>query len=78
MTGKTREASRSGPGELGLIVSSGAVLIVYYAAMGITKIISVSGLISQVKDQYSLLVWAGIASKRHHKADPLGPRPATK
>jgi ATP:ADP antiporter, AAA family len=58
MTERLRTASRFRPGELGLIVSLGAVLFVNYAAMGITKVISVSGFLSQVKDQYILLVWA--------------------
>ncbi len=46
------------PGELGLVFTLGLILFVNYAAMGITKVISVSGFLSQVKDQYILLVWA--------------------
>lgn len=46
------------PGETGLVFALGAILFVNYAAMGITKVISVSGFLSQVKDQYILLVWA--------------------
>lgn len=46
------------PGEAGLVFALGAVLFANYAAMGITKVISVSGFLSQVKDQYILLVWA--------------------
>jgi AAA family ATP:ADP antiporter len=46
------------PGELGLVFVLGMILFVNYAAMGITKVISVSGFLSQVKDQYILLVWA--------------------
>ncbi|HEY9152207.1 MAG TPA: hypothetical protein VIN60_04920 [Anaerolineales bacterium] len=46
------------PGETGLVFALGIVLFVNYAAMGITKVISVSGFLSQVKDQYILLVWA--------------------
>jgi len=46
------------PGELGLVSVLGAILFVNYAAMGITKVVSVSGFLSQVKDQYILLVWA--------------------
>lgn len=45
------------PGELGLVSVLGAILFVNYAAMGITKVVSVSGFLSQVKDQYILLVW---------------------
>jgi MFS family permease len=43
---------------MGLVLALGAVLFVNYTAMGITKVISVSGFLSQVKDQYILLVWA--------------------
>ncbi|HUI88970.1 MAG TPA: hypothetical protein VLX61_09615 [Anaerolineales bacterium] len=46
------------PGEVSLVFVLGIVLFVNYAAMGITKVISVSGFLSQVKDQYILLVWA--------------------
>src|SRR5512138_1475247 len=46
------------PGEIGLVAVLGAILFVNYAAMGITKVVSVSGFLSQVKDQYILLVWA--------------------
>jgi MFS family permease len=46
------------PGELGLVFVLGMILFVNYAAMGITKVVSVSGFLSQVKDQYILLVWA--------------------
>ena len=49
---------RMRPGEAGLVFALGLVLFVNYAAMGITKVISVSGFLSQVKDQYILLVWA--------------------
>jgi len=46
------------PGEPGLVFALGAILFANYAAMGITKVISVSGFLSQVKDHYILLVWA--------------------
>jgi hypothetical protein len=46
------------PGEFGLVFALGAVLFANYTAMGITKVISVSGFLSQVKDHYILLVWA--------------------
>jgi ATP:ADP antiporter, AAA family len=46
------------PGEAGLVFVLGAVLFANYAAMGITKVISVSGFLSEVKDHYILLVWA--------------------
>jgi MFS family permease len=46
------------PGEIGLVAVLGMILFVNYAAMGITKVVSVSGFLSQVRDQYILLVWA--------------------
>jgi AAA family ATP:ADP antiporter len=46
------------PGEFSLVFALGIILFVNYAAMGITKVISVSGFLSQVRDQYILLVWA--------------------
>ncbi len=46
------------PGEIGLVFTLAVILFVNYAAMGVTKVISVSGFLSQVKDQYILLVWA--------------------
>jgi hypothetical protein len=45
-------------GESGLVISLGFILFTNYAAMGITKVVSVSGFLSEVKDQYILLVWA--------------------
>jgi len=45
-------------GELGLVLTLGGILLGNYAAMGITKVVAVSGFLSQVKDQYILLVWA--------------------
>ncbi|MEK6222895.1 MAG: hypothetical protein N2D54_11670, partial [Chloroflexota bacterium] len=45
-------------GEGGVVFSLGAILFVNYMAMGITKVVSVSGFLSQVKDHYILLVWA--------------------
>ena len=45
-------------GEGGVVLALGAILFVNYMAMGITKVVSVSGFLSQVKDHYILLVWA--------------------
>jgi len=46
------------PGELNLVFALGIILLGNYAAMGITKVIAVSGFLSEVKEQYILLVWA--------------------
>jgi AAA family ATP:ADP antiporter len=46
------------PGEPGLVFALGAILFANYAAMGITKVVSVSGFLAQVRDHYILLVWA--------------------
>ena len=46
-------------GEWGLVLVLGAILFINYAAMGVTKVVSVSGFLSEVKDYYILLVWAG-------------------
>lgn len=45
-------------GEPGLVLTLGFILFANYAAMGITKVVSVSGFLSQVKEHYILLVWA--------------------
>lgn len=45
-------------GESGLVLTLGFMLFANYAAMGITKVVSVSGFLSEVKDHYILLVWA--------------------
>jgi len=45
-------------GESGLVLSLGFILFANYAAMGITKVVAVSGFLSEVKDHYILLVWA--------------------
>lgn len=45
-------------GEGGLVLTLGFILFANYAAMGITKVVSVSGFLSEVKDHYILLVWA--------------------
>lgn len=45
-------------GEWGIALTLGFILFANYAAMGITKVVSVSGFLSQVKDHYILLVWA--------------------
>src|SRR5688572_14647774 len=58
MMEKLRQVFRFRPGEVGLVFVLGAMLFANYAAMGITKVISVSGFLSQVKDHYILLVWA--------------------
>ena len=47
------------PGEFSLVFTLGAILLGNYAAMGITKVVAVSGFLSAVKDQYLLLLWAG-------------------
>lgn len=44
--------------ELGLVFVLGMILFANYTAMGITKVVAVSGFLSQVKDHYILLVWA--------------------
>jgi MFS family permease len=46
------------PGEPGLVLILGVVLFANYTAMGITKVVAVSGFLGQVKDHYILLVWA--------------------
>lgn len=45
-------------GEARLALTLGFILFANYAAMGITKVVSVSGFLSEVKDHYILLVWA--------------------
>ncbi len=45
-------------GESGLVFGLGFILFANYAAMGITKVVAVSGFLSEVKDHYILLVWA--------------------
>jgi AAA family ATP:ADP antiporter len=45
-------------GESRLVFSLGFILFANYAAMGITKVVSVSGFLAEVKDHYILLVWA--------------------
>lgn len=45
-------------GEHGLVLTLGFILFANFAAMGITKVVSVSGFLGQVKDHYILLVWA--------------------
>lgn len=47
------------PGELGLVLTLGTILFINYATMGIVKVVSVSGFLSEVKDYFILLVWAG-------------------
>lgn len=58
MREKLPQIFRFKPGEIGLVFVLGIMLFVNYATMGITKVISVSGFLSQVKAQYILLVWA--------------------
>jgi ATP:ADP antiporter, AAA family len=58
MRDRLTQVLRFKPGEIGLVFVLGVILFVNYTAMGITKVISVSGFLSQVKDQYILLVWA--------------------
>lgn len=57
MREKLPKLFRFRPGEAGLVFALGVVLLINYTAMGITKVISVSGFLSQVKDHYILLVW---------------------
>jgi ATP:ADP antiporter, AAA family len=45
-------------GESRLVLTLGFILFANYAAMGITKVVSVSGFLSEVKGHYILLVWA--------------------
>lgn len=45
-------------GEAGLVFTLGFILFANYAAMGITKVVSVSGFLSEVEGHYILLVWA--------------------
>jgi MFS family permease len=45
-------------GESRLVFSLGFILFANYAAMGITKVVSVSGFLAEVQDHYILLVWA--------------------
>lgn len=45
-------------GESRLVFSLGFILFANYAAMGITKVVSVSGFLAEVRDHYILLVWA--------------------
>lgn len=45
-------------GESRLVFSLGFILFANYAAMGITKVVSVSGFLAEVKNHYILLVWA--------------------
>ena len=46
-------------GEFGLVLTLGVILFINYATMGIAKVVSVSGFLSEVQDYYILLVWAG-------------------
>lgn len=45
-------------GESKLALTLGFILFSNYAAMGITKVVSVSGFLGEVRDHYILLVWA--------------------
>ena len=45
-------------GEMGLVLTLGAILFINFAAMGIVKVVSVSGFLKEVNDHYILLVWA--------------------
>lgn len=46
------------PGEVRLVLALGAILFINDATMGIAKVVSVSGFLSEVRDYYILLVWA--------------------
>ena len=43
---------------MGLVFTLGAILFINFAAMGIVKVVSVSGFLSEVSGHYILLVWA--------------------
>ena len=45
-------------GEMGLVLTLGAILFINFAAMGIVKVVSVSGFLNEVSGHYILLVWA--------------------
>ncbi len=45
-------------GEIGLVFTLGGILFINFAAMGIVKVVSVSGFLSEVSGHYILLVWA--------------------
>ena len=45
-------------GEMGLVFTLGAIIFINFAAMGIVKVVSVSGFLSEVSGHYILLVWA--------------------
>ena len=45
-------------GEAGPVFILGAILFINFAAMGIVKVVSVSGFLSEVSGHYILLVWA--------------------
>ena len=45
-------------GEMGLVLTLSAILFINFAAMGIVKVVSVSGFLSEVSGHYILLVWA--------------------
>lgn len=44
--------------EMGLVFTLGSILFINFAAMGIVKVVSVSGFLSEVNGHYILLVWA--------------------
>ena len=46
------------PGEASLVLALGAILFINDATMGIAKVVSVSGFLSEVQDYYILIVWA--------------------
>ena len=58
MVGRFYQFLRVRPGEGVLVLALGFVLFINDAAMGIAKVVSVSGFLSEVKDYYILLVWA--------------------
>ncbi len=45
------------PSERALALTLGFILFVNYLAMGVTKVVAVSGFLGQVRDHYILLVW---------------------
>lgn len=58
MKERLRRLLRLQEGETGLVLTLGAILFINFAAMGIAKVVSVSGFLSEVSGHYILLVWA--------------------
>ena len=58
MRDRLQQWLRIRPGEARLVLALGAILFINDATMGIAKVVSVSGFLSEVQDYYILLVWA--------------------